>query len=129
MTHPLVLALLIVGIAVGLFGTAKQDILSPVFGYAFVVFLTRGGKYRPLWTAAAVTALFYILLVYPYSQYVRAAGGREGTLSERVEATSDIRFSMLADHEDRRTVVQKERETVASSAATGKLRERRPHSL
>jgi hypothetical protein len=46
----------------------------------------------------------YALLVYPYSQYVRSHGGREGSLTDRVETVTTVLSGVATDHDFRSKV-------------------------
>jgi hypothetical protein len=115
LTHPVMLALLIWGALVGIFSTSKLDALEPIVFYLLVGFLRYGWKDMRLWSLALIGVAYYALLIFPYSQYVRYAGGREGSFSNRLEITKDVFIHMATDRDFRSTT----RERVSESTYFG----------
>jgi hypothetical protein len=113
MTHPLILGLLVWCGIVGVFSTSKQDAMEPFAFYVLVGFLRYGFRDVRLWSIISVGIMYYTLIVYPYSQYVRFNGGREGTLTERAKITKEIFWRMIADPSFRAETTTK---TVSSPA-------------
>jgi hypothetical protein len=97
LTHPLVLAILGASLAVGIFSTAKMDAMEPVVYYVAMAILRRGLLYRKLWIFGTATALFFALVIFPYSQFVRVTGGREGSFSQRLVVIEDVMYKVLTD--------------------------------
>lgn len=104
MTHPLVLAILIIQITAGAFTTGKLDAMEPLAFYLLVGFLRYGFMDKRLWAAASVGVIYYALIVYPYSQYVRSHGGREGSGQERLEAMTTVLWQIATDPDFRQMV-------------------------
>jgi hypothetical protein len=86
LTHPLVLFVVALNLAFGIFSTSKQGIMEPIAFYLLMGFLRYGFRSKPLWGIVALAGLGYGGIVYPYSQYVRNNGGRTGDLSSRLES-------------------------------------------
>jgi hypothetical protein len=97
LTHPLVLAILGASLAVGIFSTGKQDAMEPVVYYVAMAILRRGLHYRKLWIFGTAAAVFFGFILFPYSQFVRVSGGREGTVSQRVVIIEDVLYKVLTD--------------------------------
>jgi len=104
MTHPIILGLLAWGAVVGIFSTGKQEAVEPLVFYVLVGFLRYGWRDIRLWSLLAIGVAYYAMIVYPYSQYVRHAGGREGSFEERAQVTKDV-FFQIAGNEDFRSAV------------------------
>jgi hypothetical protein len=102
MTHPVILTLLAWSAVVGIFSTSKQDAIEPLLFYVLVGFMRYGIRDIRLWSLVSAGVLYYGLIVFPYSQFVRHSGGREGTLLQRVEVTKDT-FVRMASDQDFRT--------------------------
>jgi len=107
LTHPVILGMLMWCTVVGIFSTTKQDAMEPLAFYAFIGFLRYGWRDMRLWSVVTVAALYFALVVFPYSQYIRDAGGREGTFEHRAEVTMDAFLRMNSNQEFRSTVVQR----------------------
>jgi hypothetical protein len=101
MTHPVILALVTWSTLVGIFSTSKQDAIEPSAFYVLVGFLRYGLRDIRLWSLVSVGVLYYAMIVFPYSQYVRYSGGREGTLLQRAEITKDTFWRMASDRDFR----------------------------
>jgi hypothetical protein len=103
MTHPLVLSLLAAGLVLGVFATGKQAAMEPLVFYIAISFIRYGLRDRRLLALSAIGISYYALIIYPYSQYVRHNGGREGNLSSRVTAVVGTFWSMVSDPDFRQT--------------------------
>jgi hypothetical protein len=97
MTHPLVMVVLITGAIVGVFTTSKQNAMEPLLFYVAVSAMRYGLKDKRLWALGVAGLLYYAVVIYPYAQYSRGNGGREGDLFERAGAVKDIFWLMLTD--------------------------------
>lgn len=97
LTHPLVLAILGASLAVGIFSTGKQDAMEPLVYYVAMAILRRGLLYRKLWIFGTAAALYFALVIFPYSQFVRVSGGREGNVSQRLLVMEDVLYKVLTD--------------------------------
>ena len=104
MTHPAILGLLAWSAVVGIFSTGKQDAMEPLVFYVLVGFLRYGWGDSRLWALVSVGLLYYALIIYPYSQYVRSAGGRTGSFEERAQVTKDIFWRIASNQEFRSSV-------------------------
>lgn len=104
MTHPIILVMLTWSIVIGIFSTAKQQAIEPLAFYCLVGVLRYGWRDLRLWSLVATGAAYYAIIVFPYSQYVRSNGGREGTFGERAQVTNDI-FWRIASNEDFRSKI------------------------
>jgi len=102
LSHPLVLAILFVQIAIGIALTTKQGMMEPLLCYLGVGFIRYGMRSKLVWGLAATGGLCYTTIVYPYSQYVRSHGGRDGTLQERLETIQEVFFSVSTDSDFRK---------------------------
>jgi hypothetical protein len=107
MTNPVILGMLAWSVLVGIFSTGKQDAMEPIVFYALVGFLRYGWQDKRLWSIIAIGAAYYAIIVFPYSQYVRYAGGREGTFEHRAETTKNGFLRIASDSEFRSTVVER----------------------
>lgn len=104
MTHPVILGLVAWSAMVGIFSTAKQDAIEPLVFYALVGFLRYGWADTRLWALVSVGLLYYAVIIYPYSQYVRSAGGRTGSFEDRAAVTKDIFWRIASNQEFRSSV-------------------------
>lgn len=102
MTHPVILGLLGWSALVGIFSTSKQDAMEPLLFYVLVGFMRYSLRDLRLWSLVSTGVLYYGIIVFPYAQYVRHSGGREGTLLQRAEITKDT-FLRIATDGDFRT--------------------------
>jgi hypothetical protein len=101
MTHPVILALVTWSAVVGIFSTNKQDAMEPLVFYVLVGFMRYGLRDIRLWSLVSAGLLYYAMIVFPYSQYVRRSGGREGTLLQRAEVTKEAFWRMASDRDFR----------------------------
>ncbi len=104
MSHPLLIGMLSWSTVVGVFSTGKQETMEPMMLYVAVGFLRYGWRKAQLWALLSAGAAYYSIIVFPYSQYVRSAGGREGSIAERAEVTKDA-FLQIATNQDFRSSV------------------------
>jgi hypothetical protein len=107
MTHPVVLGVLAWGTIVGIFSTSKEDAIEPLAFYLLVGFMRYGLRNIRLWSLVAAGLAYYSLIVFPYSQYVRHNGGREGSISQRAQVTRDTFVQMITDPNFRSTTAEK----------------------
>jgi hypothetical protein len=107
MTHPLVIGVLAVGVIAGIFTTGKLEAMEPLVFYVLVGILRYGLRDKRLWALAAIAISYYATIIYPYSQYVRYAGGREGSLYDRVEVMKDVFWRMTTDDNFRQFILAK----------------------
>ena len=106
MTHPAILALLGWSTVVGIFSTGKQEAMEPFVFYVLVGFLRYGWQNLQLWSLVALGTVYYALIVFPYSQYVRYAGGRAGSFEERAEVTKESFWRIASNEEFRDKVTE-----------------------
>ena len=111
MTHPLILALLGWSTLVGIYSTGKESAVEPLAFYLLVGFMRYGIRDTRLWFVAGLALAYYTLIVFPYSQYVRHNGGRDGTLEQRVEITKDVFWRTLSDPTFRSATTERVSET------------------
>jgi len=104
MTHPVILGLVAWTAVVGIFSTGKQDAIEPLVFYVVVGFLRYGWKDGRLWGLVSIGLLYYAIIIYPYSEYVRSAGGRTGSFEERAAVTKDIFWRIASNQEFRSSV-------------------------
>jgi hypothetical protein len=104
MSHPVILFLVIWSAAIGIFSTGKQEAIEPLVFYVLLGFLRYGWMDSRLWALVSLGALYYMVIIFPYSQYVRSAGGREGTFEERAQVTADTFWRIMSNEEFRTTV-------------------------
>ena len=104
MTHPLVLSILTVQLIAGVFTTGKADAMEPLAFYFFVGVLRYGFLDKRLWALAATAVFYYVVIVSPYSQYVRVHGGRQGSGEDRMEAMTTVLWQMATDEDFRQMV-------------------------
>jgi hypothetical protein len=97
MTHPLVLLVLFTGAIVGVFTTSKQGAMEPLVFYVAVAAMRYGIRDRRLVALGVSGFLYYAAVIYPYAQYSRGNGGREGDLLTRITAVKQIFWLMLTD--------------------------------
>ncbi len=107
MTHPAVLGILSWSGVVGVFSTAKQAAMEPLLFYVLIGFLRYGWRDLRLWSIVSMGIIYYEVLVFPYSQYVRDNGGRQGTLEHRAEVTKDTFLRMASDGSFRSSVTDR----------------------
>jgi hypothetical protein len=104
LSHPLVLSILLIELAYGIASTTKQSAMEPLVCYAGVGFIRYGIKSKAVWGLVAAGLVFYTTIIYPYSQYVRDHGGRDGDLSSRMEVIKAVFFSVSTDSDFRNMV-------------------------
>ncbi len=97
MTHPAILALLTWSAIVGIFSTSKEDAVEPLVFYAVVGFMRYGLRDMRMWSFASASLIYYAVIIFPYAQYVRHNGGREGSLTQRAEVTKDTFWRIATD--------------------------------
>jgi hypothetical protein len=97
LTHRLVLSVLFLEIAIGIVSTSKERISAPIAFYILMAVLRYGLKDKRVWTIGVVAATLYAMIIYPYAQFVRHNGGREGDMSTRVAVMEDVLSGMLTD--------------------------------
>jgi hypothetical protein len=97
MTHPVILGVLAWSTMVGIFSTGKEDAIEPLAFFVLLGFMRYGLRNMRLWALVAVGLAYYSFIVFPYSQYVRHNGGREGRLAQRVQVTRDTFVQMATD--------------------------------
>ncbi len=102
LSHPLVLTILSLQIVYGIMSTTKQGVMEPLLCFFSVGFIRYGWRNKTLWSLVAAGLVFYSSIVYPYSQYVRDHGGRDGDLASRLEAIEEVFFnvSTSSDYRD-----------------------------
>lgn len=104
LSHPLVLTILVVEILLGLATTTKEALMEPVLCYLSVGFIRYGIRSKAVWGIVATGAVFYVTIGYPYSQYVRSHGGRNGTLAERWQVIEEVFLNVATDSSFRQSV-------------------------
>ncbi len=104
LSHPLVLTILFVEIALGLATTTKEALMEPVLCYLSVGFIRYGIRSKAVWSIVAAGMMFYVTIGYPYSQYVRSHGGRNGSLEERWEVIQEVFLNVATDSTFRQAV-------------------------
>jgi len=107
MTHPIILGLLAWSGVVGIFSTTKQDAMEPFVFYILMGFLRYGLRDLRLWSLVSLGAIYFAVIVFPYSQYVRDNGGRQGTLAQRAAVTKDTFLRIAGDRSFRSTVADR----------------------
>jgi hypothetical protein len=108
MTHPVVLAMLGWSCVIGVFATAKQDAMEPLVFYVLVGFVRYGWRDGRLWGLVGLGLLYYTVIIFPYSQYVRHNGGREGSMQDRMMATKQAFLNIATSSDFRSEVSDKE---------------------
>ncbi len=101
LSHPLVVGILIAELAIGVALTTKQGMMEPLLCYLGVGFIRYGIRSRVVWSILGAGLFCYMTIVYPYSQYVRSHGGRDGTLKERLDSIQEVFFGVSTDSEFR----------------------------
>ncbi len=105
MSHPLPLLVLIISVAGGIVSTGKQEAMEPLVFWILVGSLRYGLRDKRILVLGTLGVLYYAAIVYPYSQYVRSHGGRQGSLSVRVSSMKDVLWLVVADNGFRHDVV------------------------
>jgi hypothetical protein len=101
LSHPLVVAILLVELAIGVASTTKQGMMEPLLCYLGVGFIRYGMRSKVVWGLVAAGAFCYTTIVYPYSQYVRNHGGRDGSIQERLQVIKEVFFEVSTDSDFR----------------------------
>jgi len=104
LSHPLVLTILAAELLYGIASTTKQGMMEPLMCYLGVGFIRLGLRNKALWTIIGAGAFLYFSIFYPYSQYVRNHGGRDGSLAQRLEVIQAVFFSLSTDSSFREAV-------------------------
>ena len=104
LSHPLVLFTLALSILVGIYSTSKQGMLDPLLYLVLTILQIKGVRYKPLWVILISGVLLYINIIYPFSTYIRNAGGREGNTAERITLMSNVLPRMVLDKEYRNSL-------------------------
>lgn len=107
MTHPVIIGMLLWTALIGVFSTGKQESMEPLIFYVLVGFLRYGWTNARLWLLVTTGVAYYALIIFPYSEYVRHSGGREGTLAERAAVTKEAFWQIATDKEFRSSVSDK----------------------
>lgn len=97
MTHPVALALLTWSVLIGIFSTSKEDAMEPLVLYALVGFMRYGLRDIRLWSFVSVGLIYYGVLIFPYANYVRHNGGREGSFVQRMKVTKETFWRIVTD--------------------------------
>jgi len=104
LSHPLVLGILAVELLYGIASTTKQGMMEPLLCYLGVGFIRLGWRSKPLWMLIGAGGFLYVALFYPYSQYVRSHGGRDGSLAERLAVIQEVFLDLSTDSSFREAV-------------------------
>jgi hypothetical protein len=107
MTHPVILILLAWSVMIGIFSTSKQEAMEPIAFYALVGFLRYGWRDMRIWSFVSLGVVYYALIIFPYSQYVRDNGGRQGSFGQRAEVTKDVFLRTVTDRSFRSAVTDR----------------------
>lgn len=97
LTHPLVLLVLSAGVIVGVLTTSKQNAMEPLVFFLVVYAMRYGIRDKRLIGMSVGAVLYYAAVIYPYAQYSRGNGGREGDFLTRATAVKNIFWLMLTD--------------------------------
>jgi hypothetical protein len=97
LSHPLVVGILSVQVVYGIMSTTKERVMEPLLCFFAIGFIRYGLRNKTLWALVAVGLMFYSLILYPYSQYVRQHGGRDGDLATRLETIKEVFFNISTD--------------------------------
>jgi hypothetical protein len=107
MTHPAILTLLTWSAMAGIFSTSKEDALEPLAFYALIGFMRYGLRDIRLWSFVSASLIYYAAIIYPYAQYVRHSGGREGSFAQRAEVTKDTFWRIATDSNFRTAISER----------------------
>jgi hypothetical protein len=107
LSDPLVIVVLAIGVIGGIFTTSKLDAMEPLVLWILVGALRYSIRDKRVLALAAAGVFYYATIVYPYSQYVRSHGGREGSLSARVQIVKDVFLQVVTDSDFRNTLLAK----------------------
>jgi hypothetical protein len=72
-----------------------------------VGFLRYGWRDPKLWSLVSMGVIYYGVIVFPYSQYVRDNGGRQGAFEQRAEVTKDAFLRIAGDSSFRSSVTDR----------------------
>jgi hypothetical protein len=108
MMHPVVISLLAWGTLVGIFSTGKLEAMEPLVFYVLLGFLRYGWRDLRLWSLVSLGTIYYAMILFPYSQYVRGNGGRQGTFAQRAEVTKYTFLRVATDQNFRTTLSNRE---------------------
>ena len=97
MSHPLALSVLLLSSTVGIFSTSKQGAMEPLFFFLAVCVLRYGPWDKRVWSLVLLGVFVYAWIIFPYSQYVRFNGGREGSLSSRAQVSMEVLWRTMTD--------------------------------
>ena len=97
LTHPLVLSVLSAGVIIGALTTSKQNAMEPLVFLLVVYAMRYGIRDKRLIAMSLAALLYYAAIIYPYAQYSRGNGGREGDFLTRLAAAKNIFWLMLTD--------------------------------
>lgn len=116
LSHPLVLFTLVLSLLVGIYSTSKQEIVEPLLYLVLTILQIKGVRYKPLWGILIILTLLYVNFIYPFSYYIRNAGGREGSTAERITIMSNALSKMAVDEEYRNSLTTSLSKSKYSSA-------------
>jgi hypothetical protein len=114
MSHVLPVTVLAIGIVMGIFTTSKLEAMESLVLWILVGSLKYGLRDKRIVALSAMGILYYSAVIYPYSQFVRSHGGREGGVSERVQAIKDVFWTATTDGAFRQSVLAKSDDPNAS---------------
>ena len=103
-THPLVLFPLVLSTLLGFYSTSKQGMIEPSVYLFLAILSVKGIRYKPLWGMLSFGIFIYVNLIYPFGNYIRYAGGREGSIDERIAVMSEVLPKMILEQEYRESV-------------------------
>ncbi len=110
MSHPLPCAVLLFSTLIGIFSTSKLGAMEPVAFFLATCLLRYGIFDKRILSIASLCVIIYVWIIFPFSQYVRFNGGREGNLSSRIDVISEVLWKTITDPSFRvveeRTVTQ-----------------------
>ena len=112
--HPLVLLVTLVSLTFGVLSTSKQGTLTPMLYYFAGVLLLRGFRDKWILVGAIVALGVFQLLLGPFSDYIRHAGGREGGNVERWKLITSSLVSEVSDSSQTREFRASMRDYVVS---------------
>ncbi len=104
LSHPAILAMVAGCSILGLFGAQKAEAMEPSFYAALMVAARYGFRSRRFLGVAAAGLLLFLGFVYPYSQYARSHGVRQGDTDNRLLAIREIAPRLLFDPDFRNQV-------------------------
>ncbi len=104
LSHPLVVATVIVGTAVGLVTTRKLEIMTPVFVFVVMAAVRYGLRSALAWVFGLLGVLFFVFFVFPFVESMKGSDVR--TQSDYVDAVYDSLAVMLLDPTVRTTAME-----------------------